>query len=160
VIVVLDASTLINLANGGVLDTILRLPGFEYHVSTVVRRESKTVADAIDAAVAEGRLGLVDDAIIPLADFVAAKQEFDLDDGETECLIAARVLEAIVACDDAAGRNAVRETLGVPRLKGSIGLLKMAVEEGLLGAEQASAAYALMRARGGYLLALAADYFG
>ena len=159
-IIVLDASTLINLANGEVLDTILRLPGLEYHVSTVVRRESRTVAAAIDTAVAEGRLILVDDSIIPIGAFIAAKDQFDLDDGETECVIAAQVMGAVVACDDAAGRQVVRDILGVSRLKGTIGLLRMAVDEGLLDAEAASTAYSLMRSRGGYLPPLASDYFG
>jgi predicted nucleic acid-binding protein len=160
VIVVLDASTLINLANGEVLDAVLQLQGFDYHVSSVVRRESKTVAEAIDQAVAEGRLTLVDDAMVPLAEFVEAQERFNLDDGETECLIAAQTLGGIVACDDAAGRNAVRETLGVARRKGSIGLLKLAIEQELLTAQQAADAYKLMRERGGYLPDLLPDYFG
>jgi predicted nucleic acid-binding protein len=159
VILVVDASTLINLANGGVLGTILSLPNIEFYVSTVVRQESKTIAQEIDQAVAAHQLALVDDSLISLAAFTEAKNRYDLDDGETECLIAAQTMGASVACDDFAGRNAVRNELGVARLKGSIGLLRLAVAEGLMTSAEAFSVFTLMRKWGGYLPSLqAADF--
>lgn len=159
-IIVVDASTLINLANGEVLAIVLGLSNVEFHVSSVVRRESRTVADAIDGAVATKRLTLVDDTLVSAAEFEATKLQFNLDDGETECIVAARVLDATVACDDAAARRAIREVLGKTRLSGSAHLLRSAVSSGLLATAGAIEAYALMRARGGYLPILAANYFG
>ena len=50
-IVILDASTLINLDNGDVLAEILSLPGRTFQISPEVLRESRTVAKAIKAAV-------------------------------------------------------------------------------------------------------------
>ena len=43
-IVVLDASTLINLDNGEVLAETLSLPGMTFQISPEVLRESRTVA--------------------------------------------------------------------------------------------------------------------
>lgn len=51
-IVILDASTLINLVNGEVLAAILSIPGAAFQMSAAVRTESKSIAEAIDAAVA------------------------------------------------------------------------------------------------------------
>lgn len=148
---ILDASTLLNLANGEVLSTVLRLPSVKFQVSAVVRDESRTIRDAIDVAVNAGHLELVDDKLISVARFVRAKAEWNLDNGETECILAASVLGCSVACDDKSARNVITRTLGNQHLTGSIGLLREAVKAGLLTQAEAYAAYQLMRGRGGFL---------
>nr|WP_288851630.1 hypothetical protein [uncultured Acidovorax sp.] len=156
---ILDASTLLNLANGEVLSKVLRLPGTSFQVSGVVRDESRTVAQAIDAAVAAGRLALVDDKLISVSRFLRAKAEWQLDNGETECILAASELGSSVACDDKAARKVIVKVLGEDRLAGSIGLLREGVKAGLLTQAEAFAAYCLMRERGGFLPAInAADF--
>lgn len=150
-IVVVDACTLINLANGEVLSEILQLPGIEFQVSAIVRRESRTISEAIDVAVGSGRLALVDDALISVGDFIRVKSELELDDGETECILAAQALACTIACDDGAARKAIVELLGEARLIGSIGLLRMAITAGLINQERAIESYQLMRQRGGFL---------
>jgi len=154
VIRILDASTLLNLANGEVLSKILRLPDVTFQVSGVVRDESRTIAQAIDAAVEAGRLALVDDKLISVAKFLRAKAEWQLDNGETECILAASAIGCAVACDDKAARTVISKTLGDSRLTGSIGLLREAVRAGLLTQAEAFAAYRLMRERGGFLPAI------
>ena len=158
-IVVVDASTLINLANGEVLSKVLQLPGFFFHVSSVVRRESKTIAEAIDAAVSNGRLVLVDDSMISVSEFKRAKRELKLDDGETECILAAQALGCVVASDDRAARKCVCDVLGEDRLSGSIRLLRYAIVEGIINGTQAFDAYLLMRERGGFLPVLTESDF-
>jgi predicted nucleic acid-binding protein len=154
VIQILDASTLLNLANGEVLSKVLRLPGTSFQVSGVVRDESRTVAQAIDVAVAAGHLALVDDKLISISRFLRAKAEWQLDDGETECILAAAEVGSSVACDDKAARKVILKVLGRDRLTGSIGLLREAVKAGLLTQAGAFAAYRLMRERGGFLPAI------
>lgn len=151
---ILDASTLLNLANGEVLSKVLRLPGITFQVSGVVRDESRTIAQAIDAAVDAGRLALVDDKLISVSRFLRAKAEWQLDNGETECILAAAAIGCSVACDDKAARKVISKTLGDSRLTGSIGLLREAVRAGLLTQAEAFAAYRLMRERGGFLPAI------
>ena len=158
-IVVVDASTLINLANGEVLSKVLQLPGFFFHVSSVVRRESKTIAEAIDAAVASGCLILVDDSLISVSEFKRAKRELKLDDGETECILAAQALGCVVASDDKAARKCICDILGEDRLSGSIRLLRCAIAHGLINRKQAFDAYLLMRERGGFLPVLIESEF-
>ena len=148
---ILDASTLLNLANGEVLATVLRLPSTTFQVSSVVRDESRTIALAINAAVAAGRLALVDDKLISVAQFLRAKTEWQLDNGETECILAAMAIGCSVACDDKAARKVIAKVLGSDRLSGSIGLLREAVKTGLLVQADAYTAYRLMRERGGFL---------
>lgn len=151
---ILDASTLLNLANGEVLSKVLRLPSTSFQVSGVVRDESRTVAQAIDAAVASGRLALVDDRLISVSRFLRAKAEWQLDNGETECILAAVEIGCSVACDDKAARKVIVRVLGEDRLTGSIGLLREAAKAGLLTHTRAFAAYRLMRERGGFLPAI------
>ena len=134
-IVILDASTLINLANGGVLDTILRTPGMTFQMSAAVRSESKTIAQAIDAAVANETMSLVDDSLISAAAFRDAKKLMLLGDGETECILAAAVLGCALGCDDRTARKRAKQKLGAGAVVGSIGLLRMAIDAKLLTAE-------------------------
>lgn len=158
-IIILDASTLINLANGGVLSVVLSLPDVRFLVSSIVRGESKSVVSAVDAVIADGVLGLVDDDLISIRSFRAAKVRFGLGAGETECILAAEQMGCVLACDDLAARSAAKKTLGADRVRGSIGLLRMAVEVQMLNREAAYLAYRLMRNRGGYLPELSADDF-
>ncbi len=158
-IVILDASTLINLVNGEVLAEILNIPGAAFQMSAAVRSESKSIALAIDAAVASGSLGLVDDSLISVTAFREAKRLMELGDGETECIMAAAALGCSIGCDDRAARRHATQRLGADRLMGSIGLLRMAIGARLLDPEAAFASYSLMIARGGYLPQLALSEF-
>lgn len=45
-----DASSLINLANGGVLATVLQIPGNCYVIGSLVREESESIETQIDDA--------------------------------------------------------------------------------------------------------------
>ena len=150
-IVILDASTLINLVNGGVLSEVLNLPDHRFLVSGVVRNESRSVAAAVDVAVSTDKLGLVDDGVISANAFREAKREMQLDDGETECILAAQAMACAIGCDDRAARAFAKRELGEASLTGSIGLLRQAVVAGLITQSFAFASYKLMVARGGYL---------
>ena len=150
-IVILDASTLINLVNGEVLAEILSIPGAAFQMSAAVRTESKSIA--------EERLGLVDDSLISVSAFREAKRLMQLGDGETECILAAASMGCAFGCDDQAARKRAKQRLGAGNLIGSIGLLRMTINAGLLSSEAAFASYGLMLARGGYLPQLAPSDF-
>jgi predicted nucleic acid-binding protein len=151
VIVVLDASTLINLANGEVFAKILALPGRSFQVSAVVLRESRTVGKAIRAAVKRGALAWVDDDAIDAEDFERALDEWGLGPGETECILAAKATGCAVACDDGAARAVISREIGVERRTGTVGLLREAIAAGLMSPEAAFEAYQQMKRLGGYL---------
>ena len=150
-IVIFDASTLINLVNGEVLAEILSIPGAAFQMSAAVRTESKSIA--------EERLGLVDDSLISVSAFREAKRLMQLGDGETECILAAASMGCAFGCDDQAARKRAKQRLGAGNLIGSIGLLRMTINAGLLSSEAAFASYGLMLARGGYLPQLAPSDF-
>jgi predicted nucleic acid-binding protein len=151
VIVVLDASTLINLVNGGVLAVILGLPGLEFRVSNAVREESTSIAIAVDHAIATGQLGLIDDTMISVQTFALARTELHLGAGETECILAAAILGCQMACDDRAARRRATDRLGQGRVTGVVGLLRRACRVGVLSPDGALAAHRQMVELGGYL---------
>jgi predicted nucleic acid-binding protein len=160
VLMILDACTLINLVNGEVLAMVLGLPDDEFLVSPMVRDESSSIAQAVDHAVQSGRLGYVDDDIIPANEFARAKREMRLGNGETECILAAERLGCHIACDDHQARLRATERLhDADRVTGSIGLLRRLCGANLMTPEQVLAAYNLMRSRGGYLPALGLEDF-
>lgn len=150
-IVVLDASTLINLDNGDALAQVLSIPDRSFRVSSEVLRESRTVAAAIKAAVEARQIALVDDSAIDADDYEAAIAAWQLGPGETECILAARSLGCSVACDDGAARKVIRREIGAGRLTGTVGLLRDAITAGLMTTEAAFESYQEMKRRGGFL---------
>lgn len=150
-IVVLDASTLINLDNGDVLTEVLSLPHRTFQISPEVLRESRTVAKAIKVAVERGDIDWVDDTAIDAEEYEDALAVWELGPGETECILAAKALGCSVACDDGAARKVIEREIGVPRMTGTVGLLREAVVAGLITAEQAFEAYQQMKRLGGFL---------
>lgn len=158
-IVVLDASTLINLDNGDVLTEVLSLPLRAFQISPEVLRESRTVAKAIKAAVERGDIDWVDDTAIDAQEFEDALAVWELGPGETECILAAKALGCSVACDDGAARKVIESEIGIPRMTGTVGLLREAVVAGLITAQQAYEAYQQMKRLGGFLPKLAVADF-
>ncbi len=150
-IVVLDASTLINLDHGDMLAKVLSLPGRTFQISPEVLRESRTVAKAIKAAVERGDLEWVDDTAIDADEYEDALAAWELGPGETECILAARALNCSVACDDGAARRVIEGEIGAARMTGTVGLMRDAVAAGLLKAEEAFEAYLQMKRLGGFL---------
>lgn len=150
-IVVLDASTLINLDNGDVLTEVFSLPHKTFQISPEVLRESRTVAKAIKAAVERGDIYWVDDTAIDAQEYEDALAVWELGPGETECILAAKALGCSVACDDGAARKVIEREVGIPRMTGTVGLLREAVVAGLITAEQAFEAYQQMKRLGGFL---------
>lgn len=150
-IVVLDASTLINLDNGEVLAEILSLPGRTFQISPEVLRESRTVAEAIKEAVERGEIDLVDDTVIDADKYENALSVWELGPGETECILAAKILGCSVACDDGAARKVIEQEIGIHRMTGTVGLLREVVAVGLITEENAFKAYQQMKRLGGFL---------
>ncbi len=150
-IVVLDASTLINLDNGEILPEVLSLSNRTFQVSPVVRRESRTVVEAIAAAVERGDIAWVDDTALDADEYMDALAAWELGPGETECILAAKALGCTVACDDGAARKVIEREIGVGRMTGTVGLLREAVAVGRLTSEIAFAAYQRMKRLGGFL---------
>lgn len=158
-IVVLDASTLINLDNGDVLAVVLSLPSRTFQISPEVMRESRTVADGIKAAVERGDIDWVDDTAIDAEEYEDALAIWELGPGETECILAAKALGCLVACDDGAARKVIKREIGVPRMTGTVGLLRETVVAGLITADEAFEAYQQMKRMGGFLPTLSmADF--
>lgn len=158
-IVVLDASTLINLDNGDVLAEVLSLPGRTFQISPEVLRESRSVAKAIKAAEERGDIDWVDDTAIDAEEYEDALSVWELGPGETECILAAKAQGCSVACDDGAARKVIEREIGVPRMTGTVGLLREAVVAGLVTAEEAFEAYQQMKRLGGFLPTLSLGDF-
>lgn len=158
-IVVLDASTLINLDNGDVLAEVLSLPSRAFQISPEVMRESRTVAKRIKAAVEGGDIDWVDDTAIDAKEYEDALAIWELGPGETECILAAKTLGCLVACDDGAARRVIEREIGALRMTGTVGLLREVVVAGMLTAEEAFEAYQQMKRLGGFLPTLSlADF--
>ncbi|MFE6009156.1 hypothetical protein ACFQ65_36290 [Streptomyces sp. NPDC056450] len=159
-IVLLDASTVINLVNGGVFDAVLGIEGVQFQVGSLVRDEASSASEVLDLELAKGSLTLADEGLVPYSAFLAAKNDMGLGDGETECILIASALQCQIACDDGRARKAAIKRLGHESLvTGSLGLMQRACSHGLITTEAAQLAYQEMRKLGGYLPQIDVDFF-
>jgi predicted nucleic acid-binding protein len=156
---IFDASSVINLVNGGVFVTCLALTTRAFYIGALVRGECVGCRDSVDLAVDQQRLIPLDGADLPASLFLELAQKYRLGDGETECLAFASIRPFDICCDDGRARSAVTTEVGPERLTGSLGLLREAMTMNLLDQESAFASYERMKQLGGFLPVLAKEFF-
>jgi predicted nucleic acid-binding protein len=150
-LIIFDASSLLNLHNGGLVPTVLALPGLRLAYGPQVRQECKSIGQALDALVATGSADLLNDDDVPFARFADLSEKYQLGPGETECLVLAERLHCAVSCDDLRARRMIGAEIGRGQLTGTIGLIQAAVAEGLITEGEARAAHSKMIAAGAFL---------
>jgi predicted nucleic acid-binding protein len=146
-----DACALFNLHNGGVLETAASIEDCPFLLGKAVYGEARSITEELDRLLGIEKLAWIDDAAIPASEFWRLKEQFDLGDGETECLATALHLKCRLVFDDMAARRAGIELIGEARVTGSIGLLRACVDAGTLERGVAYQAYELMKTLGGFL---------
>lgn len=158
--IVLDACAIINLVNGSVFDTVLKLREHEFFVGSLVSGEcGELTSTVLQPAIQTGRLTVIDDDECSASNFLALLQQYGLGDGETESLTFSQSLGYMICTDDKRARVVSAEVLGNDRVIGSLGLLKQAVQQQLLTASEAFRAYQNMKSGGGFLPEIDMSFF-
>lgn len=158
-ITLIDASTLINLLNGGRVTTVLRSRRRSFRIGPIVLSESGPQRSDIDRLISGGLVTLADDDDIPASSYLALLSKHRLGPGETECLCAAIANGWSVGCDDRRARRVLIAEIGSLLVSGSIGLLRESVEAGDLTATEAFAAVEQARSMGGFLPGVGEAFF-
>lgn len=159
--VIMDACSVINLHNGGVLALACSLDIGEFRIGPIAGGEcSADCAKTLAALHDDGLIHYLADSPLDGDDFLAFVDDHRLGDGEAECIMLAALDEdSVVCCDDMRGRKKVVALLGEERLTGSIGLLTRLVANGHMDSDAAYTAYLTMREHGGFLPDLQPGYF-
>lgn len=159
--VIMDACSIINLHNGGVLRDICRIEGLHIQVGPIVGGEcSEDCALAIANLHTDGDLEYLEDNVLEIDEFLKFVEETKLGDGESECILLANLNDhSSICCDDRRGRIMGAELLGEDRVFGSLKLLKIAVQNDIIQPIEAFEAFELMRAAGGFLPTITLAYF-
>ena len=150
---IVDASGIINLLNGGVARTCLQNIEPVVDVTPAIERECNGHGDTSLAF-----RGLVDDgllvqclAVISATDLAEFIELNDLGAGESEAILACEQIGRHVWCDDGRARTVARERLGIDKVTGTLGILKDLVRIQDLTPELAHSSYQAMIAAGGFL---------
>lgn len=151
-----DASSLLNLSNGGLLELVPQRLTVEMALGPQVFAECRTITDELESMIRNGLATLVDDDDIPATGFLNLFNKYGLGFGETECLALAKHHGWNLCCDDKRARRMVRAEVGPERLTGTMGLLTALVSGAVLTTSEAAAAHSRMILRGGFLPALPA----
>jgi predicted nucleic acid-binding protein len=156
----IDACAAINLHNCGQLALVCDLPNTEIALSPIVVSEcGLDCAAEIIALEAAGRIHFVPDDEISPDRFLELVSDHDIGDGELESITVCVATDRGFCTDDAAARRLATTLLGIPKVMGSLRLLKLAVEASLLKCTEAFAGYNMMRDSGGFLPDLPQDFF-
>lgn len=155
-----DASSIINLSNGGVLDTVAQLRHCDICISPLVAGEcDPSCAANIKAFSDNGWIELLNSSQIPAQLYLDFLQNYELGEGETECIALCCVTQYHFCCDDNRARRVAREHIGEGRILGSLRLVRWSVVERLLSPAEAFAAYQRMKSAGGFLPEVTPEYF-
>jgi len=157
--VAFDAAAIINLTNGDVFEKVLVLPSHTFFVGPQVKEECARQIEHLDKGIENGRLTELDDSKLPSGLFVELLQEHGLGLGETECLAFAKVGSLTIASDDRQARREIAQEIGVTRLTGSLGLMRLCVQAGIMSPSEAFAAYEKMKLCGGFLPDIPPTFF-
>jgi len=154
-----DASTVINLINGGVFCSIIANPTLTFYIGPIVEEECLQHLTEIACAKSKGYLQTLDDSTLPGSLFLDLLEAHDLGAGETECIAFSIHTGFTICCDDRRARQ-VAEALSPPiRVVGSLGLLRIAVAQGVMSRQDAFAAYQRMITFGGFLPSIDEEAF-
>ena len=158
--IVFDACVIINLVNGSVFDTVLNLSGDGFFVGSQASGECGEVTSSfLRQAIQTGKVTLINDDEVTASSFLALLEQYGLGDGETESLTFSQSLGYMICTDDKRARLVSAEVLGNDRVIGSLGFLKRAVQQQLLTASEAFAAYQKMKSAGGFLPEIDLSFF-
>jgi predicted nucleic acid-binding protein len=157
---VIDTSSLVNCSNGDILDSVFRLGSRRFVVTPLVVGEFR-VGDVqmLTDAVGKGQVDAMSDDAIPASEYLDLLSDFDLGEGETECLAFAIRFGFDFCCDDGRARKCASERIGAHRVVGTIRLLYELVHEKTLRPDEAFDRYKRMVSAGGFLPHLGADFF-
>ncbi len=159
--IIFDASSVINLLNAQILETVLKVNSHTFSLGPQVKAECGPDEPKLDELIEAGLLSLADDSELPANSFVELLTLYDLGDGETECLVFANHDATFVICsDDGSARIAASQRFGPERIVGSLFLLRECVRHRLIDQDQARTVYELMKYQGGFLPEVDDDYFG
>lgn len=159
---ILDACSVINLANSQLFESIIQLPKRKWVIGQIVYEEcnddENTVIE-LEKAVSHGQIILLDGSDVDAVLYLDLLDKYNLGDGETECLTYALTHNFYVASDDKKARQAIETEVGSLKVIGSIGLLKEAVNTELISSVEAEMAYVNMKRKGAFLPNLPENFF-
>lgn len=158
---VLDACSIINLINGGVLHRIALIPGYKIYIGDhLLEQEILNPAQKIivESLILNGKLILLE-SDITLSEFTSLKIKYNLGDGETECIALCKKHDFNIVSDDSKARKSSIKELGTQRVYGSLFILRESVRANLLSCEEAKKVFAMMKIKGGFLPDINDDYF-
>jgi predicted nucleic acid-binding protein len=155
--IAVDACSVINVGNSGVVAAVLALP-HEYFIGPAVLGESEPLDAAVQKACDDRRIIVLGDSDVDLAEYLRVA-EAGLGDGETECIALAATNGWLVCSDDGRARKVASDRFGVDRVIGTIRLLMQCVVDGHLTSADAFAAYVRMVHAGAFLPKLTQQAF-
>jgi predicted nucleic acid-binding protein len=149
---IIDASSVINLDNVQALNLVTGLKGRTFWISPLVLGECNPACAAEILRLEQSRrIRFVDPNNISAEVFLGYLENYNLGEGETECLVLCLGHPYVLCCDDHKARYIASHLLAPERIIGSLRLLKWCVFEGLMSPEEAFSLYDAMKASGGFL---------
>jgi len=149
--IILDASTIINLISGDILEPTLSIEQNEYIIGSIVFGElSQKTQETLDRY--SGLWQREDGRNISGSIYGNLLTTYKLGKGETECLAyCSDNIETVIATDDLKARSVAESLYGANRLTGTIGLMRSLVKKKSFSDVDAENSYQKMLQCGSFL---------
>jgi predicted nucleic acid-binding protein len=149
---IIDNCSLVNLVNCNLLAHCINGLSHSFFITPIVCDKECTSECKIqvDALIASGHLSKL--PFIPnVAEFIRLANDFSIDDGECESILACQSYNFALVSDDKAARRCAENLLGEKNRTGSLGLIKQLVAAGSIACAEAIKAYHEIRNTGGFI---------
>ena len=159
--IILDACSIINLINGGLLQKVVTLASIQFHVGEILLEDeilNEVQKIKVNTLVVEGNISVLE-ASVSLSEFTRIKGRYNLGKGEVECIALCKRLQYSISSDDLKARNSAINELGKHAVKGTLFLIRELVRDGAISCEEAMTAYRSMIVKGAFLPTVDEHYF-
>ena len=157
--IVTDACCLINLIEGGCIETIFRLPDVRFFVGPVALEECARHRLIAEREIKAATLELIDGGDVPGLRFLDLLERYGLGQGETECIAICEHHGYTLGSDDQRARRIGSDLLSKERVIGTLGLLQRAVSVDRVFAMEAVAWVKAMQKAGSFLPPVDMNFF-
>ncbi len=157
--IILDACTAINLVNGDALGVAIGLPDCRFIIGPQSLDECGSAKPMLQGLIDAGSLLLQEDNELSSSLFLELLAQYSLGDGETETLTFSKMFGYTICTDDKKARHVANQMFGADRVTGSLGLLRRAVQQGMVTPNDAHAAYKKMISAGAFVPDIPLTFF-
>ncbi len=151
-IVILDACSVINMVNAGIIKKLKLINGYSFYIGRLVLEECLDIEkrEVIERCLSDGVVNFMNEDL-SISEFSSVSNKYNLGKGESECIAYLAKKGTIVCTDDNKARKCIERDFGKDYYFGSLYVLRELVRQKLITCDESIKGHAIMVISGAFL---------